>query len=228
MQTAKLVGDRPVSGNYSLPYNHYGEPVGPTGSCMISYIPQCYYHSSGRIVTHLRTYKLHDGLKRYDFYLLDITGRVKNAKGNASDNASAYVGVQPRGVRIVDHVKSGSLRARSKSCRTYSIDLGLGFGPISAGTQLGSVDFCSKTAHLQRDSGGWTMFDLAATRTFDLTELVKVPRGKHPYFKVTLATDDDHCTLWPSHYDPNMTRDWCISWFDAGSVSTHKVTTTGS
>src|SRR5690348_14312722 len=73
-----LVGEKPVSGTYNLAYRNYSEKFCGANS-RPPYICYVVYHvSRGTAAVKLRTYKLKEGLKSYDYYIVDV--EVDNVK----------------------------------------------------------------------------------------------------------------------------------------------------
>src|SRR5689334_19288867 len=72
-QEAKLVGEQPVSGRYSISYNDYGPNRGVVcppraGQCQV--LGRAV--ARGKLQTKLSVYKIKDGIRKYDYYLLDV------------------------------------------------------------------------------------------------------------------------------------------------------------
>src|SRR6476619_7120107 len=73
-----LVGEKPVSGTYNLSYRNYSEKFCGWGSSTPYICYEVYHVSRGTAAVKLRTYKLKEGLKKYDYYIIDV--EVDNVK----------------------------------------------------------------------------------------------------------------------------------------------------
>lgn len=196
-QNAKLVGEKPRSGMYSRNFRHVGD------HWMVCNEVTCfggYRTLTGTLSTKLRTFRLSEGMRRYDYYLLDIDGKVSNLQGDSTGaiaDIATITGLPDRD--YIDDVSTAGIKASGSSCHGYPIDIGVGWGPVSAGTELGNVQFCGAKPSLTRRSYvphayNYRLHDLKDIRTFTLSEIVKVPAGFHPTFQVNPVVEEDTCT----------------------------------
>ena len=194
-----LVGEKPVSGTYNLAYRNYseqfcGEQSYPPYICYV-----VYHVSRGTAAVKLRTYKLKEGLKKYDYYIVDV--EVDNVKPyGASSKGWMKVHIYPEGsTTIVDSSDTQSVSSSKSSCYSVTPSFGASIGPVGASFSAGSVRFCGKGASYQIDyrKGArtvWMAHNLRKISTFVSERIVKVHAGAHPRFGITVHVPTDKCT----------------------------------
>ncbi|WP_244928255.1 hypothetical protein [Nocardioides sp. W7] len=197
-QEARLVGDKPVSGRYGIAFNDYGANRG-------NYCPpragQCWplgrAVARGTLETKLSVYRIKDGMKKYDYYLLDVdvvaADRVGKHRGG-----TVTIGVTSLGPRLVDHTDTKTLRATQGDCHSVDIGFSTPWPVIDASADLGSVTWCSDSASLSRTTSGttarWSLKGLGRTHHLAVDRAVKVRAGKKPRFRVDVTVPRDTCT----------------------------------
>ena len=215
-QQAKLVGEKPVSGRYSIAYNDYGPDRGtycPPRS------PQCVVHgrpvARGKLQTKLSVYKIKDGMKKYDYYLLDVDMVTADRYGTWK-MGGVGISVTSVGPKLVDRIDTKSLNASKGDCHSVNIGFATPWPVISASTDLGSVTWCDDEASLTTPSvGNWVLKGLGSTRHLAVDRAVKVRAGKKPRFKITLSVPKDTCTRALQHK--------CIEFDNGASSATYTV-----
>lgn len=194
-QQAKLVGERPVSGRFSIAYNDYGPDRGtycPPRS------PQCVVLgrpvARGKLKTKLSVYKIKDGMRRFDYYLLDVDAVTADRYGKWR-MGGVSISVTSVGPRLVDRTDTKSLSAREGECHSVDVGLSTPWPVISASADLGSVTWCDEDASLKLFSAGnWVLKGLGSTRHLAVDRAVKVRSGKKPRFEITVVVPTDKCT----------------------------------
>lgn len=194
-----LVGEKPVSGTYNLAYRNYSGKFCTDGS-RPPYICYVAYHvARGTAAVKLRTYKVKEGLKRYDYYLVDV--EVDNVKPyGASKDGWMKVHIYPDGAtKIVDYSDTQSVSSTKSSCYSVTPSFGAAIGPAGVSFSAGSITFCDKGASYQIDYRKstrtvWMAHNLRKINTFVSERIVKVPRGAHPRFGITVHVPTDKCT----------------------------------
>jgi hypothetical protein len=217
-----LVGEKPVSGTYNLAYRNYSGHFCTDGS----YLPYlCYvaYHvSRGTAAVKLRTYKLKEGLKAYDYYIIDV--EVANVKPyGASTGGWMKVHIYPSGsTTIVDYSDTKSVSSSKSSCYSVTPSFGAAIGPVGASVSLGSIRFCSSSASYVIDyrKGArtvWMAHNLRKISSFVSERIVKVHAGAHPKFGITGHVPTDKCTASRSGDCTDYTNDTTLYHYTIGT-----------
>ncbi|GAA1773641.1 hypothetical protein GCM10009795_019670 [Nocardioides hankookensis] len=194
-QQAKLVGDMPVAGRYSIAYNDYGPDRGShcgpkTGVCEVYGRPV----ARGKLQTKLSVYKIKDGIKKYDYYLLDVDMVTADRYGTWR-MGGVGISVTSIGPKVVDHIDTKSLSASKGSCDEVKIGFQTPWPVISASTDLGTVTWCDDEASLKSlSAGNWVLTGIGSTRHLAVDRAVKVLAGKKPRFRIDLSVPKDTCT----------------------------------
>ena len=194
-QQAKLVGEQPVSGRYSINYNDYG-PDG--GAFCPPRSPTCVVHgrpvARGKLQTKLSVYKVKDGIKKYDYYLLDVDAVMVEHYGKYK-KGGVTIRVKSLGPKLVDHVDTKSLSATEGDCHSVDIGFQTPWPVISASADLGSITWCDDEASLKASADGtWLLQGLGSTQHLAVDRAVKVRAGKKPKFEITVTVPIDKCT----------------------------------
>jgi hypothetical protein len=150
---------------------------------------------SGRLTVVPRTYKLVEGNKHKDYYLLDLTVSTSSRRGSKD---FAYLDVTVKGTSTVKAATYSLGKSTVSGCHKYPIDIAAGWGPMSAGTTVGSFSVdCYSTAISRRAvSAGQTyhVTNLNAVKSVTFQRFVVVARGAHPTFSYTVSRPTDKCT----------------------------------
>lgn len=223
--SVKMVGEKPVSGTYNFAYKNYS---GTETTCQYhsyggynsgSYCSgKAYRVSKGTAEVKLRSYKISEGMKKYDYYLVDV--EVANA-GRAGTSTGGWMKVhieQAGSTKIIDHTDSVSKSSDSKSCVNIYPSFGAGWGSVSAGISFDPISFCGKGSSVAIDSRSglhtaWMAHNLRAIKSFVTERIVKVPAGAHPKFKVSVHVPTDTCTqAWTSYCTAYKNGDRLVSY----------------
>jgi hypothetical protein len=193
-QQAKLVGENPVSGRYSASYNDYGPNRGNicpprAGQCQV--LGRAV--ARGKLQTKLSVYKIKDGIKKYDYYLLDVDAVTASRYGKYR-KGTVGIRVTSLGPKLVDHVDTKSLSASKGDCHSVNVGFSTPWPVISASADLGSVTWCDDDASLKASAGRWTLVGVGVTRHLAVDRAVKVRAGKKPRFRVAVTVPTDTCT----------------------------------
>jgi hypothetical protein len=215
----RMVGDQPVSGRFKLAYTNYGEKH----QACYGNPPQCrfigYRVGRGSVQTRLRTYKIREGVKKYDYFLLDVDV-VNVDRSGSSKLGEAGVSILTKNARPVEAYDSKSVSADDDGCHSLDVTMSTPWPYIQASADLGSVEFCHEDASLNRVSNGRFVADhLQMIRKFTISRAVKVPAGQRPKFKVRLLLPNDDCT--------KASEDWCKAFDNRSRTVTYTVNTTG-
>jgi hypothetical protein len=225
-QKVSMVGDKPVSGRYDVSFTNYGErvtqclPPYNTGSC-VHFVG--YRVARGKLQTKLTTYKLSERIRKYDYYLLDVDTLVGKHSGS-SHEGPLTVTVATYGAKLVDRTETKSISAQKDSCATVDLSISTPWPGVTASTGLGSVRFCDDHASFTRkvlssNTTRYTANRLARTNHLTINRWVKVPRGAHPSFSVSLDVPADKCT--------SSSDGWCKKYDNRTIVRLYSIHTTG-
>ncbi|MCD4526292.1 hypothetical protein [Nocardioides sp. cx-173] len=199
-----MVGEKPVAGTYDMAYNNYSEKM---KVCTMSRERKrdyyCEFHgyrvARGKMHVKLHTYRVREGMRKYDFYVLDVdvdnTDRYGKSKKGWMKVHIENVGA----VKLVDFSDTTSVSATKADCAEIGLSIGHSVGPASASMDWGSVRFCDKQAryYIEGSTGDHTVYEAEHTRqisSLSSQRIVKVPRGKRPVFSVTVHLPNDDCT----------------------------------
>jgi hypothetical protein len=213
-----------VSGTYNLAYNNYSEEFCTDGSrppylCFVAYRV-----SRGKAAVKLRTYKLKEGLRNYDYYLVDVEVANLDRYG-ASSNGWMKVHINKAGTTtIVDYSDTKSVSSTKDSCYSVTPSFGASIGPVGASFSLGSMTFCDDGASYPVDyrSGTrtvWMAYNLRKINSLVSERIVKVNQGAHPKFEVTIHVPTDVCT-------DSRSGD-CTDYTNATKLTTYTIGTSG-
>lgn len=153
---------------------------------------------AGKLKVVAVPYKISEGLKKKDQFLLNLT-LSRSAKQGALDIGWAQVYVTPLGYKKVsDSAATGDAKV-NRSCSSVDLSLNKAFGPISASAKIGSLKSCryakvDLTNH-SRTSGatGWKIDRLKHLKSAGLELYLQVPRGVRPRWRVSVTTPRDSC-----------------------------------
>jgi len=192
-QQGILVGQKPVSGRYALNFKDFEEKGCADFHCSRQY----YKAAAGTFKTKLSTYKIKDGLKGYDFYLLTVDTNVGH-RGESVRGGATITDYDIDVSHEVDYADSPTMTATDGGCQTVDFSLGYSFGPIGASTNLASFNFCDENATGKLSHSGVTAFyklyRLAKINNVTLSRVEKVKSGTHPTFRVAFYVHQDTCT----------------------------------
>ena len=223
-----MVGEQPFSGTFNVPYKDY-EDISfcytiSEGICRFGY-----HVSRGTAAVKLRTYKLHEKLVNYDYYVVDAA--VTNA-GPYGASHQGWMKLRLESVGstvIVDSSDTESISAVKQDCDTLDLSFGAAIGPAGVGVTAGSVKFCGKGASWKIDSHNdpvtvWKAHDLRNISAAASERIVKVDvrnNNKPPVFSIQLTVPSDRCTRSDSAYGV------CTDYVNDAIVRSWVVTSTG-
>ncbi len=193
----RLRGDKPVAGTFDLPYKNYG---GWKVHCTRERCERTYVHKSeGTLAVKLRTYRILEEVRAFDYYALDVKTTNEDRSGE-SRIGWAKVHIDSVGaVRIIDYGDSGSESSASPICRTLDLGLSGSVSIVGASFSLGTVRLCGAGSGWyvdRRESDSTTVYQADNFRSVEwmYTErVVKVPAGEHPKFRVYVHVPNDRC-----------------------------------
>jgi hypothetical protein len=231
-QQVVMVGQTPakVSVRFDVTFADYG-----------NWYKRCFYHghdapptctnygyraAHGEFQTKLTTYKLKEGIKKYDYFLLDADTNVAKHSGSYSDG-TAKVLVRNTGAATVDHTETKSIRASQHSCASLQLGISTPWPGVTASVPLGSVTLCDTNASFNRSAGSnvttYTASRLSKINHLDTNRWTQVLAGKRPTFRVDVVVPHDTCTK----YKTVGGAQWCQSFTNAWTTKTYYVKTTG-
>jgi hypothetical protein len=152
--------------------------------------------ASGTAKYTLTSYKILDQNRKFDFYLVDVSANLVKRTG---DQDWGWMDVTVRSAGRTKVVSSaytlGKGVENTSTCKTFPIELGVGFYGVSAGTTAGHVSFCHHGSKIEssRASHGrlYHATGLSGIASLDAQRYVQVPQGGHPAFSVKVRTNAD-------------------------------------
>ena len=226
-QDAVMVGDLPVSGRYRASFNNYDEkivrchdsPTLPEGTICDQ---KGYRVARGTLATKLHAYRVKEGIKRFNYYLVDVDIDVVGHSGT-SDTAWADVSIGTTNARLVERSDTDSISASGNGCDTLDLTMSGGISIVTAAIDLGHVTFCADQAYFKRTSSGATStyhaHRLAHINGLSVQRAVKVPAKSKPVFVVRVTIPKDDCTA--------AKDGLCTKFSNASVTRTYRVGTTG-
>src|SRR4051794_11371412 len=156
-------------------------------------IPQV---ATGTAKYTLTSDKILDQNHKYDFYLVDVSANLVKRTG---DQDWGWMDVTVRSAGRTKVVSSsytlGKGVQNTSTCKTFPINLGVGFYGVSAGTTAGHVSFCHHGSKIEssRASRGrlYHATGLSGIAQMDAQRYVQVPQGGHPSFSIKVRTNAD-------------------------------------
>jgi hypothetical protein len=166
-------------------------------------------YDAGRLRVVATPYKISEGMKRYDQWLLSLRISTRDKTGGS---ALAWANVYVKPTKYGSISDSGATRDKTLgSCTTANLNLNLGFGPISTSADIGDLKGCAKakldlTSHsTSTGATGWKLRKLKRLTRVNAELYIQVPRGYEPNFRVTVRTPIDSCTD-----DPRIPPSQCV------------------
>lgn len=193
----RLVGERPVRGTFDLKYNNYREQKRTCRPHVCT--PRGYRVARGEMRVKLRTYRVVESLRKYDYYVLDVDVVNADRYGSSKKGWAKVHIAKASKIKWVDYGDTSSVSATEADCTEIGLSMGGSVGPGGASISWGSVRFCDDEASyaVERREGKTTTYLAAHTREishYSSQRLVKVRRGKRPTFKVSVHVPTDKCT----------------------------------
>ena len=163
--------------------------------------------ATGNVSLVMTSYKILDQNNRYDFFLVDVTATIGNRKG---DEDWGWMNFDIRSTGTVKVLSSsyslGKDVRNTTTCKSYPVDLGVGFYGVSAGTTVGHVKFCnpgSKVASSSITRGRhYHATGISGIAQLQMQRYVRVANGKLPSFSITAErnVDSSNCATWSDGY----------------------------
>ena len=181
---------------------------------------------SGKVTVIPRTYKLVTGNHHKAYYLLDLTITTSDIKGSKD---FAYLDVTIAGKGKVKAATYSLGKSEVSDCKEYPINIAAGWGPVSAGTTVGSFTVnCYRTSITRTPvNNGQTyhVTNLNAVRSVTFQRFVVVKKGKHPAFSYRVSRPTDKCTT--STISDGSTQHQFRSCKNSSKAVTRSIPTTG-
>lgn len=152
-------------------------------------------YGRGRLVFSLKSYKLKEQERRYDYYLVDFTGHTRRRRGwDSLGRAQVYLST----TRVVNYTTYTKGKSTGPGrCRTRDIDIGATIGFVSVGTTVAHIRTCGDGARLRRRvtsrAAMFTATGLNEMRYFTAQKWVRVRQGNRPRFFAHVITNHDRC-----------------------------------
>jgi hypothetical protein len=149
----------------------------------------------GRLTFSLKSYKLKEQERRYDYYLVDFTGVTSHRRGlRGVGRAQVYLST----TRRVNYTTYSKGKSRGpKACQTRGINIAASIGVVSVGTTVGHIRTCGTKArvrmHRTSRAAMFTATGLNQMRYFTAQKWVRVRDDHRPRFFAHVITNHDRC-----------------------------------
>lgn len=185
-QQVKLRDDH---GPYSFNYTSFDDGFNGCSYCTDQ--PQI---NHGRLTLNLRTYRLVESNRKYDYYLVDAT---VSTSGQHGSRASGVFDADVRSTsKVNDATYSSGHSDTPQSCHTYTVSIAAAWGPLSAGTDVGSYSTCVHS-HITRSSVSsgqhYHVTNFNGVKSVTFQRFDRVLAGRHPTFAFRMQWHTDHC-----------------------------------
>ncbi|GAB6985486.1 hypothetical protein [Nocardioides pyridinolyticus] len=131
----------------------------------------------GKLKTKLSVYKIKEGMRKFDYYLLDVDMVTADRYGKWK-MGGVSISVSQVGTRLVDRNDTRSLSADENECHSVDVGFSTPWPVISASADLGSITWCTEKAGLKLSSAGnWVLRGLGSTRHWRPTERSRCAPG---------------------------------------------------
>jgi len=154
-------------------------------------------YGRGRLTFSLRSYRLKERERRYDYYLVDFTGTTSRRRGwETLGRAQVYLST----TRRVNYTTYSKGKSRGpKACTTRGVDIAATIGVVSVGTTVGHIRTCGARARLRMHKTSraamFTARGLNQMRYFTAQKWVRVRQGNRPRFFAHVITNHDRCPI---------------------------------
>ena len=148
----------------------------------------------GQVTLNLRTYRLVESNREYDYYLVDATVSTSKQHGT---RGSGVLDATLRSVGKVNNATYSSGHSdTSQDCHSYTVSIAGAWGPLSVGTDVGTYSTCV-SSHISRSpvSSGqsYHVTNLNGVKSVTFQRFDRVLAGQHPSFSLALGYRADRC-----------------------------------
>lgn len=230
-QQVVLKDEAPESGRFAIRYKNYREKV-RVGCLKDGYCDGMYYRKAeGKLQVKLSTYRIKEGRRRFDYYVLDVDTLNADREGTSEAGWFAVL-VRHKGARFVDYVNTKSSSFDDdRDCREIGVGLATPWPIVSASMDLGHVRFCDEGARYSHKGLSGNTSEYFAGNARDVVHVsnqrvVKVRRGDQPVFVVTVKYPTDDCTSTYNGHNPSF-QGYCDDYDNEVSTRTFRIGTRG-
>lgn len=172
-----------------------------------------YSTARGKLTIMPRTYKLKEQNRTYDYYVVDLSVRTSDRSG-AKD--WAYLEATVQSTQAVNYATYSLGKSTVGGCKSYPIDIAAGWGPLSAGTTVGSFRVNCVDTWISRDaiSRGqrYHVTNLNGVTYVSFQRFVRVAAGTKPSFRLTVTYPTDACgKSYASNGSTTVLYKWCTN-----------------
>jgi hypothetical protein len=171
------------------------------------YLGTLYGFATGTLTYSMKVYKLKEGVKKYDYFLLDVTSQTSNRKGEYG-RATFRLGTDNE-VNYTNY--STAVKDSPSDCKTFPLNVsGTVWPGVSIGTTVGHIKTCGKDFSMSTASSSTTRAfvtkRLNHARQVTTQKWIRVGAGKRPDFRFQLAYGYDTC----AQYGEYMGTTFCV------------------
>jgi hypothetical protein len=171
------------------------------------YLGTIYGFATGTLTYSMKVYKLKEGVKKYDYFLLDVTSQTSNRKGDHG-RATFRLGTDDK-VNYTNY--STAVKDSPSDCKTFPLNVsGTVWPGVSLGTTVGHIKTCGKDFSMSTATSTTTRAfvtkRLNHSRQVTTQKWIRVAAGKRPDFRFQLSYGYDTC----AKYGEYMGTTFCV------------------
>lgn len=160
------------------------------------YLGTIYNFASGTLTYSMKVYKLKEGVKKYDYFLLDVTGQTSDRKGGSRGRATFRLGTDNK-VNYTNYTTS--VEDSPRDCKTFPLSVsGTVWPGVSLGTTVGHVRTCganfSMTPYTSVTTRSYVMKRVNQSRQITAQKWIRVRAGSRPDFRFQLSYGYETCS----------------------------------
>jgi len=195
-QNVRAVGET----KYVKKWTNYGPAVAAGGcggraGCFSAF--QYWRVSRGTATVRATTFKVSEGIKDFDYYLLDVDVTTSSRTGTGNGGSTAFM-IDHGGTRSFDRNDSKSLDAKRNTCSSVAVTMSTPWPFVTASSTVGHATLCNEAADLRREYLGSSAIyrgsRLKDMRHLTMQRWVKVRARAKPTFDLAVVLPSDRCT----------------------------------
>jgi hypothetical protein len=171
------------------------------------YLGTIYNFASGTLTYSMKAYKLKEQVRKYDYFLLDVTGQTSNRKGDHG-RATFRLGTDDT-VNYTNYTTA--VKDSPSDCKTFPLNVsGTVWPGVSLGTTVGHIKTCGKdfkmTTATSTTTRAYVTTRVNRSRQITMQKWIRVAAGKRPDFRFQMAYGYDTC----AKYGEYMGTKFCV------------------
>jgi hypothetical protein len=174
--------------------------------------------SKGRAYYDFDVYRLHEREPRWDYYFVNVVLRRKASSGWSYENLRvSLTTAYGYGHRVNRTSYTPGRSTFKRECKNYPLSLGVGYGPVSAGTTVATLRSCNDAPSVSRylnydhRTGLFTISGMKDMPRVMAQKWIRVRQGRTPPFYVAISARRDVCV--------DRRDGYCYTWGERWSDS---------